>query len=68
MEKAVGSETRGDAPAAIPYNEYFVLQNQSTDVRAKLPEETYRNIRSRPLDSVFSEKWQQVQRSTDKQV
>jgi isopenicillin N synthase-like dioxygenase len=65
MEKALGSETRGDVPAAIPYNEYFVLRNQSTgDVHAKLPEETYIDIRSRPLDRVFEEKWKQVQRST----
>jgi isopenicillin N synthase-like dioxygenase len=65
MEQALGSERWGDVPAAIPYNKYFVLQNQSTgDKQAQSPEETYRDIRSRPLDSVFAEKWQQVQRST----
>lgn len=63
MEEALVPHIQAECPAVIPYNEYFVLRNQSSrDAQVRLPEEMYRAIRSRPLDSVFAEKWQQVQR------
>ena len=64
MEEALAAYTEDEASVVVPYNEYFVLQNQSINGSTSVPEETYAAIRSRPLGGVFSEKWQEVQRKT----
>ena len=64
MEEALASCMDTESPTLVPYEEYFVLQNQSTEGAQPIsPKEAYKLIRPRPLDSVFAEKWQQVQRS-----
>jgi len=62
MEESLAGYYKADLHAAVPYDEYFVLQNQSTTGSTRSPKETYSAIRLRPLNSVFDEKWQQVQR------
>lgn len=65
MEEALVEYTKTEsAVAVVPYDEYFVLQNQSTTNGSSrlTPKETYTTIRSRNLDEVFDEKWLQVQR------
>jgi isopenicillin N synthase-like dioxygenase len=64
MEKALYDYSRASTtPVSVPYDDYFVLQNQSTSAdSSRSSKETYSIIRSRPLDTVFDEKWIQVQR------
>ena len=54
----------GKISVAVPYSEYFVLQNQSTCGTASTSsaKETYRSIQLLSMDKVFAEKWQEVQR------
>ena len=64
METSLLNYTKTDFKVAVPYSEYFVLQDQSKIETASTSsaKETYRSIQLLSLDKVFAEKWQQVQR------
>jgi hypothetical protein len=49
-------------PNRVPYDEYYLLHNQSM-ASSVTPEQQFQAIVDRPLKDVFSEKWEQVQRS-----
>jgi len=64
-ESTISSDD-GSQKCAIPYDEYFLLHDQSLDgtTASRTPMEVFASIRNKPLEQVWAEKWQQVQRSS----
>lgn len=60
----VQSHSPSQVSTTIPFETYYLLLDQSASTNAKrTPEEVFDAIYTRPMQEVFVEKWQQVQRS-----